>query len=872
MTTPARTGSATAHTHTKHQREITATFIGEVRCFINTRPVDGSETRVIIGEVEVKISDEGGGEIQVLTIKGEAAEGKLRCGMQYRFRGRTRPYTNKRTGQTEDQFAFDSFTVLQPAGRRAIEAYLKQAPWIGDQTAGMIWRRYGEDSVRMCREHPDDVGNAGIPRFTRSRAIEASEHLKQFEQVERCKMDLLGLLDGKGFPKKTIEKVMDVYGVAAAETIRRNPWLLMQFRGCGFLKVDKLYLDLKFSAAALKRQALCAWFAITSQSNGDTWLPRKSAADAIYKSVGGVNPRPDRAIMLALRAGMLAERVDAMGVRWLAEARKARAEDRVARYLVEAAEEWQRSLSGNHGFGWPDTAFMSLTQHQDDEVTNALQGLVSVLRGRPGTGKTYSSAEIIKALLRFFPAESIAVCAPTGKAAVRLSEAMQRAGVGITATTIHSLLKVQQAAEAGRGGDGWHFEHGEKNPLPQAFVVIDEASMIDTDLAASLLAARGTGTHFLFVGDVNQLAPVGHGAPLRDMLAAGVPAGELTKIERNSGRIVLACADMIDRKRLVVSEKLDIAETAEPKENLIITQPDTAEGQIAALSRLIEQLRTGGKFDPVWDVQVICAVNAKSQLGRKPLNKLLQDQLNPRTADNSVAGSPFRVGDKVICTKNSRFPGVISTRDDTVAEVIESEDGKHLVANGEQGEVLIVEPTRTVIRLTAPDRVVAVIRGPGRDDKDPIAPDGSDPATSGTAPAEGEDDSASASTGTGCDWELAYCISGHKSQGSEWPVVLVMVDEHGGAQRVCTRNWLYTAISRAKVFCVLIGKKHIADAMLTRDGIGRRKTFLVERMKEIGGVSVGGAGQQEAAAADDVAGSDPQWTDDIWNQVLAGVV
>lgn len=835
-------------TTNKSQREITACFLGEIRHFIND--YGGVETRVIIGEVEI-----GSGESsEVLTIKGEAAEGALRPGLSYRFRGRLKPYHNKRTGVTEEQFNFDSFTVQQPAGQRAIVAYLKQAPWVGLTTAEQLWRQYGEDAVRICREEPNRVA-AETSRLSVKKAGEIAEYLQRFETQERCKMDLLGLLDRRGFPKKTIEKVMDVYGVAAAATIRRNPWLLMQFRGCGFLKVDRLYLELKHSAAALKRQALCAWYTIATSGNGDTWLPRKAAVDAIYKCVGGVNPRPDRALTLAVRAGMLVQRRDAFGGWWVAEAKKARAEERVARYVTEAAEE---TAAG--GLMWPDVSALAVTDHQREQIHQALRGFVSILRGRPGTGKTYSSAELIKALLQHHPADAIAVCAPTGKAAVRLSEALANAGVGITATTIHSLLKVEQAAESGRGGDGWSFTHGERNPLPQAFVIIDEASMIDTDLAASLLAARGRGTHFLFVGDTNQLAPVGHGAPLRDMIAAGVPSGELTKIERNEGRIVLACAEMIDRKRLTVSPKLDIAETATPKENLIITQPETPELQIEGLSRLIEQLRAGGKFDPVWDVQVICAVNAKSPLGRRTLNRVLQDQLNPRNETNSIPGSPFRVGDKVICTKNSKFPAVENSPQ-------QDQDGRVLVANGEQGEVLSVEPARTVIRLTAPDRVVAVLRAPGND-KTEAADDSAE--DQGTAADDGGGDE-SASTGTGCDWELAYAISGHKSQGSEWPVVLVMVDEHNGAQRVCTRNWLYTAISRAKVFAVLIGKKYVADAMLGRDGIGRRKTFLVERLAELRGPAAGP--QSEAVAADAVDAAEAvAWTDELWEQVLEGVV
>src|SRR6185503_2428331 len=148
----------------------------------------------------------------------------------------------------------------------------------------------------------------------------------------------------------------------------------------------------------------------------------------------------------------------------------------------------------------------------------------------------------------------IAVVAPTGKAAVRLSEALEGHGLGqIRARTIHSTLSVMAV-----GDGGFQFEHGEENPLEQRFVICDEMSMCDTPLMASLLAALRPDAHVLFIGDLNQLPPVGHGAPLRDFLEAGIPAGELREIRRNSGLIVETCARIRDREDFELPLTVDL--------------------------------------------------------------------------------------------------------------------------------------------------------------------------------------------------------------------------------------------------------------------------------------------------------------------------
>jgi exodeoxyribonuclease V alpha subunit len=746
------------------QREITGKFLNE--CFVFVSP-DGL-TRTIIGDVQT------GNGIQ--KIKGDVAHGELIEGLTYRFYGHTANHWKH-----GPQFAFDSYVIDAPADQDAVEIYLQQLDGIGPRKAALLFDRYGADAVRMIREQPAEA--AAAVNWNPDQAKDASQQLRLWQRIEGAKLDLLGLLHGRGLPKKTIEKLIEDFGSAAASIVKRNPYLLMRYNGIGWLKADAVYTEFGLNPARIKRQSLCAWHALASNRDGDTWFKSSVAHDALLKNVAGASVNFPRAMRLSLRAGLLDEMLDVSGLYWVAERRKSEAEQRVADYLHLAATETTTT--------WPnlDAIDDAVSLHQECELTNATHEPIGVLAGTPGTGKTYTSAALVKLLISLVGQDQVAVAAPTGKAAVRLTDAMNRSQISLRATTIHSLLGVMSAE------DGWQFTYNERKPLPFKFVVIDESSMIDTDLMGSLLSARGRGTCFLFVGDPNQLSPVGHGAPLRDMIAAGVPTGTLTEIQRNSGRIIKACAEIREGKRFSTSPAIDL-ETAE---NLKLVSVATPDDQIESLTTIMSQFAAERprRYDPIWDVQILVAVNKKSLLGRKPLNARLQSLLNPH--GETCQGSPFRVGDKIINGKNGEFPSA-----DPGSKV------KLYVANGEQAEVLKVEPRRTIARLTAPDRIIVIPQGAGSDD-------------------DNDDDS----TGTGCNWELGYAISTHKSQGSEWPIVIVMLDEYYGARSVCSRQWLYTGISRAKLLCLLIGKKPTADAMVARDALFKRKTFLVERLSEL---------------------------------------
>lgn len=784
--------------------EITAVYLGLKHpkcCWDND---DGTQT--IIGRCEVGQFGKPG--YRVMEIKGTIFKGQLINGMTYRFFGQTK--THDKFGE---QFCFDSFVVEEPAGEEGVVAYLSQCNGVGRVTARAMFNLYGDDAVRMLREEPLTVAHS-VMRFSEEKALEASEFLKKSQNTERTKLSLFGLLKGRGFPKKVVDHAINVWGAEAAQVVARNPYILMRFKGCGFLKTDKMYLDLGLNPSRLKRQALCCWHAIAKQGGGDTWYPFFEVRNHLRQSVSSATIDVERAMQLATRAGLLSETFQ-NGQRWVAERHKDEQELRIVELIEESVKELEDGVAP---LIWGDIAekLADVTDHQRENARLATRGFIGCFAGRPGSGKTFTVARIVQYLQSIIGADHIAIAAPTGKAAVRASSAMQAAGLNFVARTLHSSL----------GFRGESFEFNRHRPLPFKFIIVDEASMIDTAMMSHLLEARDEGAHVLFVGDPNQLAPVGHGAPLRDFLFADVPHGELKEIQRNSGRIVKACSEIIDRSRLVCSQKIDL----EAGENLLLLERDGSESQIDTLAAAIQKYQRDwldqkeGSVDPVWDIQVIVAVNAKSELGRKPLNARLQDLLNPN--GRRVAGNPFRVGDKIICTKNGSYKLICEPEPVAVVEnplevdpLADPEPTQAYVANGEQAEVIEVDSSKVIARLTQPDRTILIPRSAKSAEDD-------------DRPSQSDDESEEAS-GTGCNWELGFAISGHKSQGSEWPIVVVMVDDYNGAKRVQSKQWIFTGISRGKRLCLIIGKSSTANACCSRDALFQRKTFLKERIVEM---------------------------------------
>ncbi len=765
--------------------ELIGVFLGEDYVFDNGQP----DRRCVVGSVRLLDKSR-------VTIRGYANETELTTDVTYRFYGHNRNHPKDGT-----QFNFNSFVEEDPVDEGSILAYLEtcRKPERGSITrrvAIALYEAFGVTAIERLKADPVGVSQV-VKQWDAAKASLAAQYLTSQAGTQRCKLDLITLLNGRGFPKKTIDRAIREWGAAAAKVIRDDPYELTKLAGIGFKGADKLYCDLARQAAktdeeyqialgAIHRQGMCAAYAVAQESrkSGSTWLPVGFAKAAVMANVSRIHATPDKAIEWAVMDGRLVVREGFIAV------------SRMAFHELEIAEFVTGSEPGNE---WPSIELIEqmapadkpLSHHQIGAIIIATNmDRVSCLQGSPGVGKTFCVAAIVKAVIARFGRDSIAVCAPTGKAAVRVAQSMAANGVDLPASTIHRLLQVE-----GEGGDGWSFHFNDQNPLPHRFIVTDEASMIDCTLLASLLRACTPSTHVLFVGDTGQLAPVGHGRPFYDLQQC-VPTGKLTEIRRNSGRIVKACAEIRDHNKITFSEKLDI----DGGENLILIQCSD-EDQPQILEQLIAKIDTQylvpRELSVIDDLQILTGKNDGSPVARKPLNKMLQQVLNPD--GERIQGNPFRVNDKLVDLKNGRYPDA------------EDQNEEHFVANGELAKAKDIKPGRMVVEVQDPKRSILICHAPVQENE------------------SGIDDSENTARGAVGDWDIGYALSVHRSQGSQWPFVIVMADSKGAM--VQSRNWLYTAISRAEIATFVIGQKQVVNAMLKRDGISGRKTFLVERIR-----------------------------------------
>ncbi|WP_321377015.1 AAA family ATPase [Trichococcus shcherbakoviae] len=731
------------------------------------------------------------GQVGGVTVKVDCQPDELVAALTYRFYGTWK--THEKYGK---QFIAKTFVRCQPHSKAGVIRYLQTTCagfGVGHVTAVKLWDKFQGDAVRILREQPEvAVAAVAMSHFTADKAEKAAAILQLEVATENTTQEILDIIDGKGFRKSIVKAAIGEWGTKAGRLIKTNPYLLRRFPGAGFALCDRLYIDLGHNPAKLKRQAACIEHLISRDREGHTWFMPQFLERGLGKLIGGAKVTPIEAAMLAKRAGRISIRQSNDGRIWIADRRMAEAEQLVADRLRDAQEE---------PVLWPDISDLDVSDHQREQLQIALQSPVCLFTGSPGTGKTRTIARLIAAVAEKYGEENVAAFTPTGKAGVRLSQALAGYQCPVSAGTIYRLLGVASVS----ADEGWSFAHNEKYPLEQKFFFLDEGSMPAIPISASLVRALPRGAHLCIIGDTNQLPPIEHGAPLRDLIAAGFPCGELREIWRNSGTIVEACAAIRDSKRIPFDSIGQFDPDGQPARNLLLTPTRDNAASLEAIVAMLRKLRMLG-IDPVWDAQILCMVNKKSELSREAINKRVQAELNPN--GERAAHSPLRVGDKIIRTKKNTLMPIAPCSDyEANAEAI---DDKVLVCNGEVGRVIGTTGHVVVAKFDAPNRIIKIPYGTPEENNN------------------AEDDSSEETTATGCDFDLGYAGTVHKFQGSESKVILWGLDESPGARMLGTRELFYTGISRGKYFDVLFGKRQTAESMCFRRAITKRKTFLKE--------------------------------------------
>lgn len=733
-----------------------------------------------------------------ISIKGQADPDNLVSGVEYKLFGgwgKAKPPYGK-------PFEFKQIIQCKPHSRAAVISYLtKFAAGIGPAYASQLWDAFGSDSVRRLRSDPLECARVlGVPL---GRVSDAARSLDEFIKTEDTRLELESLCEGRGFPKTLIETVIKKWGIHAPSRIRRDPFTLLIERlpGCGFARCDTLYTDLGLPLDRLKRQFACVWKSLREDGSGNTWHPVSIAKQAIESNISGLPEggiKWQRAVILGVRAGWLATRKDTNGRWWIAEKKQAENEATTARCV-------RALMDASGGEQWPNVADIDgLTPRQREQLAIAFSGPVALLSGLPGCGKTTVAALLCKHMLATNSSIQIAVASPTNMAAMRIRTELDSHDIGsaVTTTTFHRLLGVTRA---GHDGGGWGFSRDENNPLQLDVMIIDEASMQDIDISASLYQAIKPGTLVLHLFDLAQLPPVSHGCPARDFVASGIiPHGHLTEVLRNSGAITKFCEACRSGKQIDKPKALHF-ETGSNHVHYECQSPQMARQVLAEkLQAIVNGIAIGGKkIDPIRDVQIIVALNEIGDLSRKAVNAVAREILNPNGF--RVDGNPFRVGDKAICSENVKLKccdegGQFSAENCEADEfTTEDEADEWFTANGEIGIVIAVDKKFSVLRLDATGQHVRV-------------------------PVFGTEKS-----GNG-KFDLAYAVTFHKAQGNSWPVVFLMTDR--AANRMSSRELWLTGGSRPRSLLVTIGELSVIGRQCCRSSLSERKTFLRELILE----------------------------------------
>ena len=415
-----------------------------------------------------------------------------------------------------------------------------------------------------------------------------------------------------------------------------------------------------------------------------------------------------------------------------------------------------------------DVDTSSLADDQKDAVSRLLPARVGVLTGSPGTGKTFT----IKRLMRMLPPGRVALAAPTGKAALRIHEQ-----TGVRATTIHRLLEAKPDSSS---NSGFEFARNADNPLEYETIIVDEMSMTCCRLMASLVRAIPFTSRLILIGDTNQLPSVGPGNVLRDIISSGVVAtAELRTIKRQDPGLLLSNLHRIrDGNDIVVDNE-------HSQDFFWQDEPDAEKAATAIVELLTRRLPSfRGGFDPLKDIQVLSPLRERGTLSCATLNERLQAALNPnKPVANQLGNRHFAIGDKVIQTANDYGIGVF---------------------NGEIGIMVDIDSAARIY----------TVRFDSIDDSGGIGPERLVNVKWDEA-----------------DLALAYAITVHRSQGSEWPIVVMPIHRSQGPT-IMTRNLLYTAISRAKTIFVGVGQQSEVPRIIKRQSQCARNTKLEQFLKE----------------------------------------
>jgi exodeoxyribonuclease V alpha subunit len=664
------------------------------------------------------------------------------------------------------QFAFDSFEKTLPDDVDGIFKYLSSGTikGIGPVTALKIVNRFGADSFDVIEHRPEWL--ADIPGITRKKAAAISESFREQSGIRGVMMFCKDYM-----AVGEVSRVYKKFGSGAVGIIRDNPYILCNGElSIPFAKADAIAMSLGTPLDSKERILSGIVFVLNNiaTQSGHTCLP---IDDTVLHAteVLGLGREVIESTLKTLIEGKELSTYKMGDVRYVMTNDTAEEEDVIARSLL-------RIMTSAGRFGALDISILiekvetslgiSFAPSQRDAIFAALESGVMVLTGGPGTGKT----TVVRAMISIFNSIGLStvLAAPTGRAAKRMSEA-----TGEEAKTVHRMLEME------RGTDGYiKFGRSERNPLNEQVIIVDEASMLDLSLTAALLRAMKRGARLILIGDSDQLPSVGAGNVLSDIIGSErVRTIRLTEIFRQSKEsLIITNAHMINEGSAPIINRTD--------SDFFFVRRER-EGDIAeAVATLIDQRLPKTYGADIKDKIQVITPSKKGSAGVEVLNRVLQERLNPKTRfkkERQAHGVIFREGDRVM--------QVVNNYD------IEWEKNGAVGVGLFNGDIGVIEEIRENVEKM-------IIRF---DDK--LCEYGFDLLE---------------------DLELAYAITVHKSQGSEYPVVIIPM--YSCAPMLMARNLLYTAVTRAKNMVILVGRSDIPCKMTENNRQILRYTALRDKI------------------------------------------
>ena len=677
-----------------------------------------------------------------------------------------------------EQMTVESYEIKAPEDTAAMERYLGSGAikGIGAALASRIVRRFKADTFRIMEEEPERLSE--VKGVSEKMAMSISQQVEEKKEMRQAMM----FLQEYGITMNLAVKIYQEYGPRLYSVLKENPYQLADdIPGVGFKMADEIARKAGiFTDSDFRIKCGVLYTLLQATANGHTYLPEGELLSQTSELLK-IEPSFIEKHLMDMQLDKRLVIRELEGKRIVYASQYYYMELNVAKMLHDlnirgrmAEEEIRIQL-----LKLQKEEQIELDEKQVQAVVEAVNSGLLIITGGPGTGKTTT----INTIIRFFESQEmeILLAAPTGRAAKRMTEA-----TGYEARTIHRLLEL-----TGVPGDdrslGMHFERNEENPLDADAVIIDETSMVDIHLMQSLLKAINPGTRLILVGDVNQLPSVGPGNVLRDMIDSGsFNVVMLTKIFRQATQSdIVVNAHKINRGEQVPLGK--------KSNDFLFIKREDPNAIINAMITLVQDKLPGYVHAKTYDIQIMTPMR-KGAIGVERLNTILQEYLNPPgdgKAEKETAGVTYRVGDKVMQIKNNY----------NIEWEVRNKYGIPMdkgtgVYNGDMG---------IVREINAFAELVTVEFDEGR--------------------------MVDYSFKQLEELELAYAITIHKSQGSEYPAVVIPV--FSGPRMLMTRNLIYTAVTRAKSCVCLVGMPEVFGDMVNNEMEQRRYSGLKDRICEI---------------------------------------